>query len=219
MQTENEAYTTTYDGWVVRIQPPKNRESKRGLLLLHGWTGDETVMWIFTNNLPEDYWLFAPRGPVELPGGGSGYGWLPHGERLPTLEDFTKPASALMDAFQHWKTETGADIAQLDVMGFSQGAGLAYALAALYPQRIQRVIALAGFLPAEIPLPGRYQVMHGKQVYVAHGTQDETIPVEKAQQAVRTLQEAGAHVTYCESDAGHKLSAACLRGLNTFIEG
>jgi phospholipase/carboxylesterase len=201
----------------VRIQPPKNRESKRSLLLLHGWTGDETVMWIFTSKLPDDYWLFAPRGPVELPG--SGYGWLQHGASLPTLEDYTQPASALMEAFQRWAAETGADVAPLDVMGFSQGAGMAYALAALYPQQIRRVIALAGFLPAEEPLPGRYQAMRGKQVYVAHGTQDEIIPVIKAEQAVRALQEAGAQVTYCESDVGHKLSASCLRGLNTFIEG
>lgn len=217
MPTESESYTTTYDGWVVRIQPPKDRETRRSLLLIHGWSGDETVMWIFTRNLPIDYWIFAPRGPVQHPE--SGYGWLEHEQSLPTLDDFTQPAANMMKAFRRWTDGTGAETGVIDVMGFSQGAGMAYALGALFPEQVKRVIALAGFLPAEEPFPGRYQALRGKHIYIAHGTRDETIPVVKAQEAARVLQEAGAQVTYCESDAGHKLSASCLRGLNDFIRG
>lgn len=94
---------------------------------------------------------------------------------------------------------------------------MAYALAAFYPQRVHRVIALAGFLPLEETLPGRYAAARGKKIYVAHGTQDETVPVSLAQEAVRTLQDAGAEVVYCESEVGHKLSAPCLRGLTQFV--
>jgi predicted esterase len=52
---------------------------------------------------------------------------------------------------------------------------------------------------------------------MAHGTQDALVPVARARQARQILLEAGAQVTYCEDDVGHKLSASCFRGLETFF--
>jgi phospholipase/carboxylesterase len=205
-------------GWTVRVQPPEEpgSGSTRSLLLVHGLKGDETVMWIFTRNLPKNYWLFAPRAPVAVETGG--YTWLQRTvEGWPDLDSFRPAADKLLLAFQAWAERTGAPEAPIDVMGFSQGAALAYALAALYPRQVGRVLALAGFLPGEAELPGRYSGLRGKQVYVAHGSRDETVPVSKAQEAVRILQIAGASVTFCESDTGHKLSAGCLRGLEEFF--
>jgi phospholipase/carboxylesterase len=220
--TAIEPYTTYERGWIVRIQPPRfdpasadQRTQPRSLLLLHGWTGDETVMWIFTRNLTENYWIFAPRAPVPAPEGG--YGWVPREQDWPELAEFQGISDALLDAFRHWASRVHAPRDHFDVMGFSQGAAMAYALAAYHPQPVNRVVALAGFLPPVDSLPGRYSELHGKKVYVAHGTQDETVPVGMAQEAVRTLQSVDAQVTYCESDVGHKLSAGCLRGLEGFL--
>lgn len=215
MPTGSEAYTIFDRGWIVRIQPAVETPSSRSLLLLHGWKGDEKVMWVFAHNLPRDSWYFAPRGPVQDEE--SGYGWLPHSGSLPPLADFEQPAHALMQAFLTWAKDTGAPVSPLDVMGFSQGAAMAYALAAYYPQQVHRIIALAGYLPVDAPMPGRYAALDGKRIYIAHGTRDETIPVQNAQEAVHILQTCGAQVTYCESDAGHKLSAGCLKGLSAFV--
>ncbi len=214
---KNEAYTTTLNGWTVRIQPPKNQaKPQRTLLLLHGWTGDETVMWIFARKIPASTWIFAPRGPVQAPQ--SGYGWLPHTGSWPTLEEFGPAADALKAAFQKWREAVDAPQGPFDVMGFSQGAAMTYALAANYPQQVQRIIALAGFLPQADPMPGRYAALAGKRIYIAHGSQDDTVPVQMAQFAVHTLQSVGAQITYCESEVGHKLSADCLRGLENFYQ-
>jgi phospholipase/carboxylesterase len=218
--TGNEPYTTYERGWIVRIQPPRGSpegapSGERSLLLLHGWTGDENVMWVFTHNLPANYWIFAPRAP--LPAEEGGYGWLPREPGWPNLVDFRGIAEALLGAFRHWTGRVHAPRTPFDLMGFSQGAAMAYALAAYYPDHVNRLVALAGFLPPDNPMPGRYSALKGKKVYVAHGAQDETVPVEMAQSAVRTLQAVDAQVTYCESDAGHKLSASCLKGLVNFL--
>jgi phospholipase/carboxylesterase len=219
MPTENETASINDGDWIVRVKPPEQTANTRTMLLIHGWTGNETVMWIFTNRLPKNYWLFAPRAPV--PAGG-GYAWLPHDGGWPTLEDFTAPAEALLQAFARWAEQAGAPHDTFDVMGFSQGAAMAYALAALYPHKVNRVLALAGFLPrddqgGEPHTPGRYAALKGKDIYIAHGSQDDIVPVRMAEEAVQTLQTAGAQVTYCASDTGHKLSASCLRGLEEFI--
>jgi len=43
------------------------------------------------------------------------------------------------------------------------------------------------------------------------------IPVEQSRQAVAQLKQAGALVTYCESDAGHKVSKECLKAMELFF--
>lgn len=219
MPIESEPYSIQERGWTVRLAAPGEDPAPAGatrpLLLLHGRTGDENVMWIFTRGLPRDRWIFAPRAPLASEEGG--YTWLPPGAGWPKLADFQTVAAALLAEIQHWTARQGLPAGPLDVMGFSQGAAMAYALAAFYPQQVQRVIALAGFLPGEDPLPGRYAAFQGKKVYVAHGSKDETVPVNLAQEAVRALQAAGAEVIYCESEVGHKLSAPCLRGLTQFL--
>ena len=61
------------------------------------------------------------------------------------------------------------------------------------------------------------QPLQGKRVFVAHGNQDELVPVERARRSVELLKQAGARVTYCEHQVGHKLGAACFRSLQTFF--
>ena len=220
MPTGNEIFAIESEGWTVRVKAPENPERAGVLALVHGWTGDETVMWIFARKLARQAWVLAPRGPVSAPGGG--FGWLPHAASgsWPMLADFEGVTRRFMQAYPRWMERAGAPPETLEqpvnLMGFSQGAAMAFALAAHYPERVQRVAALAGFLPApdeNLPLTR----LAGKKIYIAHGTQDDTIPVDMAQHATRALQAAGAQVTYCESEAGHKLSLSCLKGLEAFL--
>lgn len=220
MPTRNDILDLEDQGWILRYLPPDQPETARILLLLHGWTGNEQVMWIFTRQLAGHFWLFAPRAPLASPEGG--YGWIPHGENgWPHLEDFQEVTGKLMEAVQHWAAKAGVpeqSLAQpIDLMGFSQGAAMSYAVAAFHPNRIGRVAGLAGFLPRTNQNFDLRPAYEGREIYVAHGSKDETVPVSMAQETVQVLKSAGAQVTYCESDVGHKLSAGCLRGVGTFF--
>lgn len=209
-----------YEGWVLRYLPPDQPQTAGILLLLHGWTGNEQVMWIFTRQLAGHFWLFAPRAPLSSPEGG--YGWIPHREDgWPHLEDFAEAARQLVEGVQHWASKAGVPNQTLtqpiDLMGFSQGAAMSYAVAAFYPERIGRVAGLAGFLPRSKQNFDLRPAYEGRKIYVAHGSKDETVPVSMAQETVQVLESAGAQVTYCESEVGHKLSAGCLRGVENFF--
>jgi phospholipase/carboxylesterase len=214
-------------GWTVRYLPPDDPSTARVILMLHGWTGDEKVMWIFARALAGRFWLFAPRAPVVIPG--NGYAWLPHGEqRWPTLEEFQPVTDQLIAAFDRWsehgKLPAAARLQSFHLMGFSQGAAMSFAVAAYHPQRVERVAALAGFLPRRaepgtqaMPPASWNAAFRGRNIYLAHGTRDEIVPVSMAYETSRKLQAAGADVTFCESDTGHKLSLNCLRGLEAFF--
>jgi predicted esterase len=43
------------------------------------------------------------------------------------------------------------------------------------------------------------------------------VSIERAQQEVSLLENAGAQVSFCEAEVGHKVSADCLRALQSFF--
>ena len=221
MPTRTETTLIEVGDWAVRCLPPENPATAPILLLVHGRTGDENVMWIFTRNLAGRFWLLAPRAPLNEQSGG--YSWLPHLQGTwPEIDEFRQPADEVLAALPEWASAAGVPaetVAKpIHLMGFSQGAALSYAITAYHPERVGQVAALAGFLPSYQQSELWESAFKGRKVYLAHGSRDEIVPVTMAHTAVRALQAAGADVTFCESDSGHKLSLNCLRGLEDFFE-
>lgn len=202
--------------WTVRMRTPETPGPHPVLLMLHGWTGDENVMWIFADRFPSEYLLLSPRGLFDTPLGG--YAWHTAKSRgWPALDDFFPAINALNGLLIPENFPTGI-FSTISLAGFSQGSALAYAYALLNPQRVSRIMGLAGFLPTGVDEIIATKPLTGKSVFVAHGTKDELVPVWRARQAVDLLSRAGARVTYCEDEVGHKLSVGCFKGLETFFE-
>jgi predicted esterase len=204
----------TLEDWTYRFLPPET-PSRRLLLLLHGWTGDENSMWVFARNFPRSAWMLAPRAP--FPAASSGYSWREQvGETPASLDDMRESADGLLHFLDGWGVANQVDTAQFDVVGFSQGAAMAGMLSLLHPDRVRKVAMLAGFLPrgAEEILPA---FDRQKRVFIAHGTQDLMVSVERARHAAQLFEQAGASVEYCEADVAHKVSAECLRALAGYL--
>jgi phospholipase/carboxylesterase len=221
MPDANNTHQMTYNGWTMRVRHA-TQEPARFLLLLHGWTGDENSMWIFTNRFPADMWIAAPRAPHASKEGG--YSWRPlHSVQasdwgLPTLSDLRPAAEGLIRLVDEVSASIGVDTTQFEVAGFSQGGALANVLALLYPQRIRKAAVLAGFMPAGVEDLLERRVLAGKHFFVAHGTQDNLVPFERARDSIELLEKGGAQVIFCEAEVGHKLSADCLRSLESFFK-
>lgn len=207
------------DGWPFRVQQPSESPSRaRLMLVLHGYLGNENVMWVLTKPIPKSYILLAPRAPVQL--GPDQYSWHAIAPQWPDMDTYRPLGEALLQRVDHWVKTQGLTIPQYDVMGFSQGAVMALALSILYPERIRKAALLAGFLPQswKAQLPAAPDALADKAFFIAHGTQDEVVPIAKAHQAAEWLKEKGADVTFCEADTGHKLSANCFNGLGVFFD-
>jgi phospholipase/carboxylesterase len=215
--TENDQPTKiVIDRWPFRVkQPIKRTENNRLLLLLHGHLGNENAMWILTKPLPAFYTMLAPRAPVKF--GPKQYSWHEIGSTWPGIEAYQALTKDLLLRVKTWMEDNSMDVDQFDLMGFSQGATMAYALAILHPEIISKVAALASFIPQSWKARLSETTLDGKQFFIAHGTQDDVIPIKKARQAAAWLNEKGAQVTFCEADTGHKLSANCFKGLGNFF--
>jgi len=209
----------SFKGWTLRIReaiPPV----RRLMLLIHGLTGDENVMWIFARNLPEDTWMIAPRAPYPTQMEQGGYSWRPGAsatdDRL-SAEELRPAAEDLIRLVDEYSASIALEASAFDVMGFSQGAAMSSLLAFLYPQRVRKAALLAGFVPGGLEEVVSERLLQGKPFFVAHGTKDETVPIERARASIELLEQAGAQVTYCEDEVGHKISATCLRALKDFF--
>lgn len=202
--------------WVVRRKNPGNPGSTRLMLLLHGWTGDENSMWIFTPRIPIHYLILAPRGITSTALGGFGWensetsGWPRAGD----FQDAVQGLLELVDSIAF----PGLTTSQIDVMGFSQGAALAYTMLLKYPDRIGKLAGLSGFLPDGLDDEIAENRLKGKKIFVSHGTKDDMVSLDSARRAVQDLKSAGSEVIYCEEDVGHKLSAGCFRAMDAYFD-
>lgn len=212
--------TIQIDEWILRVRVPEGRGPHPVILLLHGWTGDENAMWIFTRKFPKNYLLISPRGLCEAPIGGYSWYVMTKGKDWPGVDDFRLAVNALVDLIDTWPTFAAppADFSNLRLAGFSQGAALTYAFSLIHPERVTALAGLAGFLPEGSSTLFSGHPLQDKPVFISHGSQDDLVPIEKGRQAVRFFDLLGAQVTYCESDAGHKLSADCFRGMEAFFQ-
>ena len=44
------------------------------------------------------------------------------------------------------------------------------------------------------------------------------VPVDRARASMEILERAGAEITYCEDEVGHKVSLNCVRALRSYME-
>ena len=209
-----ESNLTTFENWTLRVRPGTG---KRILLLLHGWTGDQDSMSIFIRNFPSDCWIVLPRAPFATKP--KGYSWrapAPQGT-WPTIELFRPSVKLLIDFLDHWAAANNLDASLVDVAGFSQGAALTFTIGALFPDRVRKMGILAGFVPEGAESILKSNSMTGKNIFISHGTQDEMVPIARAYETIKILENAGATVHFCQSDVGHKLSAECLKALEAYL--
>jgi phospholipase/carboxylesterase len=212
---ENQRDLFTVNGWTFRVQEPQIPGTHRVILLLHGWTGDEDAMWVFASRLPQDALLVAPRGifPTSL----GGYSWHPHEiGKWPWVDDFRPVIEELLEILCS-NPFPNSDCSSVSMVGFSQGAALAFSFGLMFPARVQMIAGLSGFMPEGADAIARNKPLLNKKIFLAHGSQDQIVTVDRARSAVKILESAGAQVSYCEDDVGHKLSASCYQGLQKFF--
>ena len=88
--------------------------------------------------------------------------------------------------------------------GFSQGGAMALHTALRYPERLAGVMALSCFLPLPQTLASEASAANrDAPIFMAHGTADALIPLERSRRAVNALQALGYTVEWHEYQMAH----------------
>ena len=208
---------------VVKIHEPA-KEIKRVGLLIHGFTGDESSMWVFTNQLSDNWLLIAPRAPyaskdTDL----GGYSWVDQSiKSWPVYQDFLPAVSILDDLVADLAERySQADFSKISLVGFSQGAAMSFVYTNAHSGRIERLGMLSGFLPDNSEGFISEDAWKKLRVFIGHGEKDDIVPVDMAHTAYQTLVENGVDAEMCHlclTDVGHRLGSECFSAFTKFME-
>jgi phospholipase/carboxylesterase len=202
-------------GLIHRVRRPEVSGPHPTAVMLHGRAGNEDVMWIFAKTIPADWLIVAPRAIESDPEGG--YSWrLRQPDEWPTLVQFDEAVTAVTRFIHALPDLYGADPAHIYLMGFSQGAATAYAVAMRHPGLVQGIAGLVGFIPTRCDSALEESPLVDLPIFMAVGKRDPLIPPERAAGCAQTLVMAGSNLEYHEYDTGHKLNATGMADLTAW---
>jgi phospholipase/carboxylesterase len=184
-------------------------ESKRrkAIILLHGVGSNEQDLFSFSNQLPGNYFIISPRGPLTL--GNGRFAWynvdFSTGKPVINVEQEISGRALTRSFIKEIRLKYNLDEVYLG--GFSQGAIMSYTIGLAYPGEVQGIVSLSGRILEEIrPLIKKDNMLQRLKVMVAHGIQDNTLPIHYAREAKSCLEDLGVQLTYHEYQTGHQVN-------------
>jgi len=194
-----------------QIREPKIVLDKNPLLLLlHGYGSNEADLFSFASELPDEYYVISARAPYDLQYGS--YAWYAINfdadqNKFSDHEQAVLSRDLVVKFIEELKVKFPIDAFDITLMGFSQGSILSYSIALSYPNIVQRVGALSGYLNLEInSVNYENNDFSGLKIFASHGTVDQVIPVEWARKTDPILKNLGINSTYKEYPIGHGVS-------------
>ena len=191
-----------------KIREPKVKLDKNPLLLLlHGYGSNEADLFSFAEELPDNYYIISARAPYDMQYGS--YAWyainFDADQNKFSDNEQAKKSRDLIVKFIDELTQTyPIDADNVSLIGFSQGSILSYAVALSYPEKVQKVVAMSGYLNLDIVAEDYLKnTFSNLKIFASHGTVDQVIPVEWARKTPAILENLGIAVSYKEYPVGH----------------
>jgi phospholipase/carboxylesterase len=206
-----------------QIRKPKILHDKNPLLLLlHGYGSNEEDLFSFASELPDEYYVISARAPYDLQYGS--YAWYAINfdadqNKFSDHNQAILSRDLVVKFIEELKVQFPIDSSDITLIGFSQGSILSYSIALSYPNIVQRVGALSGYLNLEINRDSyRDNDFQGLKIFSSHGTVDQVIPVEWARKTDPILNNLGINSTYREYPIGHGVSPQNFFDLKNWLE-
>jgi phospholipase/carboxylesterase len=170
------------------ISEPKIKLDKNPLLLLiHGYGSNEEDLFSFATELPDEYYIVSARAPYNMQYGS--YAWYAINfdadqNKFSDNEQARTSRDLIAKFIDELEVNYPIDAKNVTLIGFSQGTILSYAVALSHPEKVQRVVAMSGYINTEI-LEENYlkNSFSNLKIFTSHGTVDQVIPVEWGRKA------------------------------------
>ncbi|MCF6279129.1 MAG: phospholipase [Flavobacteriaceae bacterium] len=192
------------------------------LLLLHGYGSNEQDLFSFASELPNELLIISARAPQTM--GFGSYSWYTiHFDttngKFSDIDEAKESREKINVFIDEIIEEYQINTSKVFLLGFSQGTILSYSIALNYPKKIQHVIALSGYINQEL-LPEKLNPDDYKSLdfFISHGSQDQVIPVEWAQNASPFLDKLGIKNSYQEYMVGHGVAPQNFYDFKKWIE-
>ena len=193
----------------IKRVPKTPSENPPLLILLHGYGSNEQDLFSFASELPDEFLIISAQAPYTL--GFESYAWYAINfdqinGKFSDLEQAKTSIDKIATFIDEIKTTHKTNNNKTFLLGFSQGAILSYSLSFFYPNKVNYVIALSGYINKEL-LPKRIENNIVKtKYYCSHGTVDQVLPVEWARNSKPFLDNLVLENEYSEYPVGHGIA-------------
>lgn len=190
------------------VREPKIKKDKNPLLLLlHGYGSNEEDLFSFATELPDEYYVISARAPFDMMYGS--YAWYAINfdadeNKFSDIGQAQESRDLIANFIDELVANYAIDANNITLIGFSQGCILSYAVALSYPEKVQRVVAMSGYLNTEIAVNGFDKSnFTNLKIFASHGSVDQVIPVEWARKSIPAIESLGIPIVYKEYPVGH----------------
>ena len=189
------------------------------LVLLHGYGSNEDDLFSFAQELPDTFLIVSLQAPHAMGSGSFAWYSINFDDKNGKFSDL-KQAKESIDQIAIFideiKIKYNTKTNQTFVLGFSQGAILSYSLSLFYPNKVQHVIALSGYINTEL-IPATISKEIKTDYYCSHGSVDQVLPVEWARKSKPFLDDLGFQNVYFEYPVGHGAAPQNFYSFKTWI--
>lgn len=205
--------------YIVR-EPKKASQNPPLLILLHGYGSNEQDLFSFAEELPEELLIVSAQAPYEI--GYGGYAWYAINfddvnGKFSDLKQARESIEKIAVFIDEIKTKYNTNSEKTFLLGFSQGAILSYSLSFIYPNKVQYVIALSGYINSDM-IPKNISKDIQTDYYCSHGTVDQVLPVAWARKSKPFLDNLGLQNVYSEYPVGHGVAPQNFYSFKSWIE-
>ncbi len=169
-------------------------------------------MWSFERCVPHGAGIVAFEG--FLPDAIGGFSWWDMTAEGPKRGAIAAAASRVSFALERFIDLQGLAPSRIVALGFSQGGVLLSSAVLAGELEVAGLGVLAGLVPKA---DGGPRVRGCPKVFMAHGTKDEVIPIERARHGAETLRALSLDVCLVEDDVGHKVGIEGTRALKAWL--
>jgi len=212
----------TFDG--VEIETGKNPQAS--VIWLHGLgaDGNDFAPIVPELRLPQAAIRFvfphAPVQPVTINGGMRMRAWYDITDGAIRREDErgVRASQVLIETLIGREKERGTKSERLVLAGFSQGGAIALQTGLRHPERIAGIMALSTYVPVAEKLSAEASAANRHvPIFMAHGTYDPVIPLDRAEQSRGLLESLGYPVEWREYGMPHSVCPEELADIGAWL--
>lgn len=164
----------------------------------------------------------APSMPVTVNGGYVMPAWYDIiGRNLMDQEDaagIQKSAAAIVELIEN-EASRGITYDKIVLAGFSQGCAMVLHIGLRFPHKLAGIIALSGYLPLALTAnTEKHSANAHTPIFMAHGTYDPVVVLERAQASHSMLEKMGYQVDWNEYPMEHSVNHEELMDISRFLQ-
>jgi phospholipase/carboxylesterase len=193
------------------------------VVLLHGFGASMQDLTSLAPYIDDTGYAYAfPNAPFEvnLGPGYVGYSWATGRPGMAPPDANTPDVDELLAVFMsEVLSEAGATPGKVVLGGFSQGGGLTLGFGLPRPEMYAGLAVLSGFFRDQEAVGKRLPDERKQRIFVAHGTQDPTVPIDGGRATKTFLEGAGYDFEYHEYPMAHEIAPQELDDLKAWLQG